>query len=47
MAEMSHSNNKYNLWGSRFQIENDSLMKMFNMSLTVDKRLWRQDLIVK
>ena len=41
-----HSNDKYNLWGGRFESGNDQLMKMFNESLPVDKRLWEEDLIV-
>ena len=32
------------LWGGRFCIENDSLMKIFNDSVSIDKRLWRQDI---
>ena len=35
-----------NLWGGRFETGNDDLMKMFNVSLPIDKRLWREDLIV-
>jgi argininosuccinate lyase len=42
----SHNNEKYNLWGGRFQVGNDKLMKMFNESLPVDKRLWHEDIIV-
>jgi len=42
----AHTNENYNLWGGRFQVGNDKLMKMFNESLPVDKRLWRQDLTV-
>jgi argininosuccinate lyase len=42
----SHTNENYNLWGGRFQVGNDKLMKMFNESLPVDKRLWREDIIV-
>ena len=42
-----HSNDKYNLWGGRFESDNDQLMKMFNESLPVDKRLWEEDIIVK
>jgi argininosuccinate lyase len=41
-----HLNDKYALWGGRFEVENDSLMKMFNDSLGIDKRLWREDIIV-
>jgi argininosuccinate lyase len=41
-----HSNENYNLWGGRFECENDQLMKIFNQSLDVDKRLWEDDLIV-
>lgn len=42
---MDHSNNKtYNLWGGRFTQDNDSLMKLFNKSILIDKRLWKQDL---
>ncbi|CAF0788190.1 unnamed protein product [Brachionus calyciflorus] len=40
-----HSNESYSLWGGRFEAENDELMKKFNASLPIDKRLWRQDLI--
>lgn len=40
----SHSNDKYSLWGGRFEADNDKLMKMFNDSLPIDKRLWREDL---
>lgn len=39
-----HSNDQYNLWGGRFDTKNDQLMKMFNMSLPIDKRLWEEDL---
>ena len=42
----NHSNEKYNLWGGRFDVPNDDLMKIFNQSLSVDKRLWEEDLIV-
>lgn len=40
----SHSNDKYNLWGGRFESGNDQLMKMFNNSLPIDRRLWDEDL---
>lgn len=40
----NHSNDKYNLWGGRFEVQNDDLMKLFNQSLSVDKRLWEEDL---
>jgi argininosuccinate lyase len=41
-----HNNEDYKLWGGRFEARNDHLMKMFNDSLPVDKRLWREDIIV-
>lgn len=41
-----HSTDKYNLWGGRFETGNDKLMQMFNQSLSIDKRLWEEDLIV-
>ena len=41
-----HKNDDYKLWGGRFESRNDQLMKMFNDSLPVDKRLWREDIIV-
>ena len=44
--EVSHDSDKYRLWGGRFETGNDELMKMFNDSLPIDKRLWREDLIV-
>jgi argininosuccinate lyase len=40
-----HSNDKYKLWGGRFETGNDDLMKMFNASLPIDKRLWKEDII--
>jgi argininosuccinate lyase len=42
-----HSNESYSLWGGRFEADNDKLMKMFNDSLPIDKRLWKEDIIVK
>lgn len=39
------NNDKYRLWGGRFETGNDDLMKMFNASLPIDKRLWREDII--
>ena len=44
--DTSHENEKYKLWGGRFETGNDDLMKHFNESLPIDKRLWREDLIV-
>ncbi len=41
-----HSNDSYSLWGGRFEADNDKLMKMFNDSLPIDKRLWREDIVV-
>jgi argininosuccinate lyase len=38
--------NKYCLWGGRFETGNDELMKLFNASLPVDKRLWKEDIQV-
>ena len=43
-VECPHENGK--LWGGRFDKGNDELMKLFNDSLSIDKRLWREDLIV-
>jgi argininosuccinate lyase len=43
----NHTNDKYSLWGGRFEADNDKLMKMFNDSLPIDKRLWKEDIIVK
>jgi argininosuccinate lyase len=37
-------NSNYSLWGGRFKEENDKLMKDFNNSLSIDKRLWSQDI---
>lgn len=39
-------NNKYSLWGGRFDVGCDELMKKFNESFSLDKRLWKQDLEV-
>ena len=44
--ESAHDGENYKLWGGRFEIGNDKIMKMFNDSLPVDKRLWREDIIV-
>jgi len=33
-----------NLWGGRFQQEEDELMKRFNSSLPLGKRYWREDI---
>ena len=44
--EDEHSNDSYKLWGGRFETANDELMKLFNDSLPVDKRMWREDIIV-
>jgi argininosuccinate lyase len=42
---MDHSNSlTYNLWGGRFSQDNDGLMKLFNKSILIDKRLWKQDI---
>ena len=41
----SHNSGKYSLWGGRFQCETDDLMKHFNQSINVDKRLWKEDII--
>ena len=38
-VECPHENDK--LWGGRFDKGNDELMKLFNDSLSIDKRLWR------
>lgn len=46
MGEKGHSNENYSLWGGRFETGNDNLMKMFNSSLPIDKRLWKEDIIV-
>jgi argininosuccinate lyase len=46
MADKCDESEKYKLWGGRFETGNDDLMKMFNDSLPIDKRLWREDLIV-
>ena len=45
-VDSSHDCDKYKLWGGRFETGNDDLMKMFNASLSIDKRLWREDLAV-
>lgn len=42
--EKSKDESKYSLWGGRFKAGNDELMKLFNNSLPVDKRLWSEDL---
>jgi argininosuccinate lyase len=42
----NHNNDNYQLWGGRFDCPNDKLMKIFNDSLPIDKRLWREDIIV-
>lgn len=34
----------YLLWGARFERGCDELMKKFNESFSLDKRLWKQDL---
>jgi argininosuccinate lyase len=44
--EMSH-NTDYSLWGGRFELPSDELMKKFNESFSVDKRLWKQDIAVR
>ena len=40
------SSDKYQLWGGRFEVGNDAIMKSFNDSLPFDKRLWREDIAV-
>ncbi|RMZ94024.1 argininosuccinate lyase, partial [Brachionus plicatilis] len=40
----NESNRNYSLWGGRFSNEPSDLMKKFNSSLRIDKRLWKQDL---
>jgi argininosuccinate lyase len=42
----SHSNDEYQLWGGRFDTSPDLLMKLFNNSLPIDKRLWKEDIFV-
>lgn len=44
--EISH-NTDYSLWGGRFELPSDELMKKFNESFSVDKRLWKQDIVVR
>jgi argininosuccinate lyase len=44
--KQDHPSDKYNLWGGRFETGNDKLMLMFNQSLSVDRRLWEEDLTV-
>lgn len=46
MPNESHNSENYQLWGGRFESENDDLMKMFNTSLPIDKRLWKEDILV-
>ena len=46
MAGKCDESETYKLWGGRFETGNDDLMKMFNDSLPIDKRLWREDLVV-
>ena len=44
---MAHSNeNDYKLWGARFMACPDELMKYFNNSISIDKRMWREDIFV-
>lgn len=43
-SQDNHSDSKYNLWGGRFEVGNDQLMRMFNESLPIDKRMWEEDL---
>lgn len=38
--------NKYSLWGGRFDVGCDELMRKFNESFSLDKRFWKQDLEV-
>lgn len=45
-SQDNHSDSKYNLWGGRFEVGNDQLMRMFNESLPIDKRMWEEDLNV-
>lgn len=42
----SESYIKYSLWGGRFDMGCDELMKKFNESFSLDKRLWKQDITV-
>lgn len=47
MENLKHnSEQNYSLWGGRFRDESDELMKRFNSSLPIDKRLWKQDIKV-
>ena len=40
-----HQNENYSLWGGRFEnVSGDGLMKIFNDSLPIDRRLWKEDL---
>ena len=39
-------NTNYSLWGGRFELPNNELMKKFNESFSIDKRLWKEDLVV-
>lgn len=43
----SESYIKYSLWGGRFDMGCDELMKKFNESFSLDKRLWKQDIEVR
>jgi argininosuccinate lyase len=44
---MDNSNqNEYKLWGGRFENTPNELMKLFNNSLAIDKRIWREDIFV-
>ena len=41
----SGSVEKKKLWGGRFTGATDPLMEQFNESLSVDRRMWREDIV--
>ena len=43
---MGNEEDLYKLWGGRFEAGTNDIMKAFNSSLPIDKRLWREDITV-